>query len=338
MVRTPPPAPQSALASDLRSSWHGFVDTYEPLRSELYRYCRHLTRSPWDAEDLAQDSLARAFVTLGQLGESPPNPRAWLLRVASNLWLDQLRRRRVEERHDAQPEAALVDADARATREAAGTLLGQLAPRERAAVVLKDVFELSLEEVAESLSTTTGAVKAALHRGRDKLLEPLREPLSPPTSALDAFVAAFNAGDLDRLTALLLETASVEVVGATTQYGPEAARRTVLFGMLFGGARLARGHDCGIEDQFTQGVLGTPPRVHAVALRGEELLVHWYAHEDGEAVRAVTRVELEGGHVARLRNYFFNPDFIQEVCGELGLPFRSNGYRWFLPKGDGECL
>jgi RNA polymerase sigma-70 factor (ECF subfamily) len=71
------------LASSLRSSWHGFLDTYEPLRSELYRYCRHLTRSPWDAEDLAQDAMARAFVTLGQMGEAPPNPRAWLFRVAS---------------------------------------------------------------------------------------------------------------------------------------------------------------------------------------------------------------------------------------------------------------
>src|SRR6202022_1983836 len=89
-----PPAP---LASALRSSWHGFLDPSEPLRSDLYRYCRHLTRSPWDAEDLAQDTLARAFVTLGQMGHSPPNARAWLFRVASNLWIDRIRQRRREE-------------------------------------------------------------------------------------------------------------------------------------------------------------------------------------------------------------------------------------------------
>jgi RNA polymerase sigma-70 factor (ECF subfamily) len=34
--------------------------------------------------------MARAFVTLGQMGDAPPNPRAWLFRVASNLWFDQL--------------------------------------------------------------------------------------------------------------------------------------------------------------------------------------------------------------------------------------------------------
>lgn len=330
----PPPRRDAALASVLRSSWHGFLDTYEPLRSDLYRYCRHLTRSPWDAEDLAQDAMARAFVTLGQMGEPPANARAWLFRVASNLWIDQVRRRRREEPLEARAEPAALG-DARAAREAAGTLLGDLAPQERAAVVLKDVFDLSLEEIADALATTTGAVKAALHRGRGKLAEPAPEPTrAPPPPVLDAFCAAFNAGDLERLTALLLDTASVEVVSATTQYGPEAAKRTVLWGMLFGGARMARGHDCGIEPRFVQGVLADPPRVEAVAHRGEWLLLHWYRHDDGEAVRAVTRVEPDGDRVARLQNYFFTPDFIGEVCGELGVPFRANGYRWFLPKGD----
>jgi RNA polymerase sigma-70 factor, ECF subfamily len=327
------PEGTASLASVLRSSWHGFLDTYEPLRSELYRYCRHLTRSPWDAEDLAQDTMARAFATLGQMGEPPANPRAWLFRVASNLWLDQVRRRRREEPLEARDEPS-VASQSRAAREAAGTVLGQLAPQERAAVVLKDVFELSLEEIAEALSTTTGSVKAALHRGRGKLVEPPAEAARVPKSpVLDAFCAAFNAGDLDRLTALLLDTSSVEVVGATTQYGPEAARRTVLYGMLFGSARMAAADGRGIEARFAQRVLATAPRVEAVAHRGEWLLLHWYQHEDGEAVRAVTRVEPDADHVARLHNYFFNPDFIGEVCGELGVPWRSNGYRWFLPKG-----
>ncbi|HVY44918.1 MAG TPA: RNA polymerase sigma factor, partial [Minicystis sp.] len=176
-------------------------------------------------------------------------------------------------------------------------------------------------------------VKAALHRGRDKLVDPPTEPArAPAPPVLDAFCAAFNAGDLDRLTALLLDTASVEVVGATTQYGPEAARRTVLHGMLFGSARMARGRDCGVEPRFVQGVLPSPPRVEPRFHRGAWLLLHWYRHEDGEAVRAVTRVEADGDRVARLHNYFFNPDFIGEVCREIGVPFRSNGYRWFLPK------
>ena len=322
-------APRSEpLASVLRSSWQGFLDTYEPLRSDLYRYCRHLTRSPWDAEDLAQDTMARAFVTLGQMGDAPPNPRAWLFRVASNLWLDQLRRRRREEPLVEREEGAALR-DPLTSREAAGTILGQLSPQERAAVVLKDAFDLSLEEIAEALSTTTGAVKTALHRGRGKLVEPtVLETRTPAPGVLDAFCAAFNAGDLDRLTSLLLDTTAVEVVGATTQYGPEAARRTVLYGMLFGSQRFAAADDCGIEPRFVQGALPSAPRAELVAHRGAWVLVHWYAHEDGDAVRAITRLDVDGDGVARLQNYFYSPDFIAEVCGELGLRWRSNGYRW----------
>ncbi len=322
---------ESELPATVQGSWHRFLDTYEPLRTELYRYCRHLTRRPWDAEDLAQDTMARAFVTLGQMGQAPPNPRAWLFRVASNLWIDQMRRRREEP----VGEPAVGDArtpDPIAAREAAGTLLGQLSPQERAAVVLKDVFELSLEEIAHALATTTGAVKAALHRGRSKLVEPdTEEPRTPPPGAITDFCAAFNAGDLDRLTSLLLDTAAVEVVGATTQYGREAARRTVLYGMLFGVQRMATAdQNGGIEPRFMQGVLPSPPRVEAREHRGEWILLHWYAHHDGESVRAVTRLEVDGDRVARLQNYFFTPDFVSDVCGELGVPFRANGYHWYL--------
>jgi RNA polymerase sigma-70 factor, ECF subfamily len=60
-------------------------------------------------------------------------------------------------------------------------------------------------------------------------------------------------------------------------------------------------------------------------------VLHWYAHQDGEAVRAITRLEPDGDRVAHLRNYFFNPEFIAEVCGELALSVRVNGYRYCMP-------
>src|SRR5438270_1373084 len=99
----------STLASAAQASWRRFLETYEPLRSQLYRYCRYLTRSPWDAEDLAQDALARAFVTLARMGgQEPTNPRAWLFRIASNLWIDQTRRRRELPAETPEPSTADV--------------------------------------------------------------------------------------------------------------------------------------------------------------------------------------------------------------------------------------
>jgi RNA polymerase sigma-70 factor (ECF subfamily) len=327
----------SNAPSAAQDSWQRFLETYEPLRSQLYRYCRYLTRSPWDAEDLAQDALARAFVTLARMGgQEPANPRAWLFRIASNLWIDQTRRRR-ELPADAPEALDSPVVEPRASREAAGTLLVTLSPQERAAVVLKDVFDFSLEEIAASLGTTAGAVKAALHRGRGKLAEePVPEPATVPVpAALDAFCAAFNAGDIDRLTALLLDTAVVEVVGATTQYGPEAARRTVLYGMLFGFKRLADPKARAMFDaSFADGALPeAPPRVEARLHRGRWLLLHFFQHADGEAVRAITTLELDGERVARLENYFYNPDFLVDIAGELDVPVRVNGHRWWIPEG-----
>ena len=314
------------LTGPLRNGWQRFLDVYEPLRPDLFRYCRYLTHSPWDAEDLAQDTMARAFVTLGSMFEAPRNARAWLFRVASNLWID--RQRQAREQLGPVPEGR-SESEPRAPREAAGTLLSRLSPQERAAIVLKDVFGWSLEETAEAVSTTVGAVKAALHRGRGKLLDPEPPtPRAPAVEVLDAFCAAFNARDVERLTALLLDTASIEVVGIHTEYGPESARKGVFQGMLYGSRRMAEAESRGgIDPRWKQGVLPEPPRMEVRMHRGEPLLLSWYQHTDGEFVRAVTRVETSGDRLARVQNYFFTPEFLADVCGELDVPFRTNGHR-----------
>ncbi|XXF79708.1 RNA polymerase sigma factor [Myxococcaceae bacterium GXIMD 01537] len=329
--------PIQQLTQAVQDSWRRFLDVYEPLRPELYRYCRHLTRSPWDAEDLAQDAMARAFATLACLIEPPPNPRAWLFRVASNLWIDQLRRRRESPGPVPEPVEA---PEPRASREALGTLLTRLSPQERAAVVLKDVFDLTLEEIAEALSTTVGAIKAALHRGRTKLVQ-APEILEGPGAApevLDAFCEAFNARDLDRLTSMFLETATIEVVSASTGYGREVARQRVLPGMLFGSRLLADlTAPCGVEMRYRHGALPTLPRAEVRLHRGEPILLSWYAHDDGEAVRALSRLTFDdSGLVSHLQNYFYTPEVITEVCRELGVPFRINGYFSAESHGSGD--
>src|SRR5262245_65760216 len=82
----------SELTTTVSQTWKRFLEVYEPLRPALYRFCRYLSRSPWDAEDLVQDALARAFATLGGMLEPPRDPRAWLFRGASNLLIAPVRR------------------------------------------------------------------------------------------------------------------------------------------------------------------------------------------------------------------------------------------------------
>ncbi len=81
----------------------------------------------------------------------------------------------------------------------------------------------------------------------------------------------------------------------------------------------------GIDPRFKQGALPTLPRVEVRLHRGEPILLHWYAHEDGEAVRGITRVETAEGRLSRVRNYFYTPDVIAEICREQRGEHRDAG-------------
>src|SRR5438094_776491 len=69
--------------NDLRAAWHRYIDLLAPLRPGLHGFCRRLTGNVWDAEDLVQDTLLRAFGTLGSVSVRIENPRAYLLRTAT---------------------------------------------------------------------------------------------------------------------------------------------------------------------------------------------------------------------------------------------------------------
>jgi RNA polymerase sigma-70 factor (ECF subfamily) len=85
------------FAQSMRRSWFAYLDVVEPIRPELHRYCLKLTGELWSAEDLVQDTLLRGFGGLGRgdlhgPGSAVRSAKAWLFRVASNLWIDAARR------------------------------------------------------------------------------------------------------------------------------------------------------------------------------------------------------------------------------------------------------
>lgn len=85
----------------------------------------------------------------------------------------------------------------------------------------------------------------------------------------------------------------------------------------------------GIEVRHRHGVRPSPPRVEWRVHRGKPLLLFWYAHADGEAVRDVARIETADDRVTRMQNYFFTPDVIAEICTEIGVPHHTKGYRYW---------
>ncbi|WP_052499438.1 sigma-70 family RNA polymerase sigma factor [Streptomyces vietnamensis] len=197
---TPHPDPSPALdvlpqplIAAAQAARREFLAALEPLRGELFRYCRRLTGSVWDAEDLAQETLARALTRAAQSHQAVERPMAWPVRIATNAYLDQVRRPApllVEPAERAAP----VLADPAEVRDALAEVTTLLAPQERAAAVLKGVFDLPLKEIAAMLGTTEGAVKAALHRGRGRLTTPDRGTLDCAARAATSPRAWSGAG------------------------------------------------------------------------------------------------------------------------------------------------
>ena len=109
-------------------------------------------------------------------GSPVANARAYMFRTATHLFIDAERRRARERAILAEPQLGPAAAGPEVVRDAGERLFASASPQARAAVILKDVFEFSLEEIADHLRTTVGAVKTALHRGRAALRDPVPEP------------------------------------------------------------------------------------------------------------------------------------------------------------------
>jgi len=295
------------LQDEIQQVWHRFLQCTEPLRLALHQYCRALTGSVWDAEDLVQDTLLRAFAKLGDVAPQIDNLKAYLFRIASNVWVDHFRRpdwvTLEKSPMTSNPEQSLE------IRDAAQQLMRLLPPQERAAVVLKDVFDFRLAEIAEMLHTTVGAVKAAVHRERAKLATPRRTRAVAPASAalLDQFVKALNARDLDCVTAMLRTDAMGEIVSMGVWHGRTAVRDSALYYSLF----LEKGE----------------PQAERRAFLGESVVVIWYAFDANTPVmRDVLRFEEVDGQIAQLRFFLFCPETLTEIAGTLRLPVQTNGY------------
>ena len=200
------------------------------LRPRLHRYCARMVGSAIDGEDVVQDALAKATEALATAGPIE-RPESWLFRIAHNTALDALRRRKRQAlgRYPQGPgdvaDPAAV-ADARVTASAGLGALMHLPPAQRSSVVLADVLGHSLTETAEILGVTLAAVKAALHRGRERLRTVAERPLeaaphADPTERerLRAYADRFNARDFDALRVLLAEDVRLDLVARTRLAG-----------------------------------------------------------------------------------------------------------------------
>jgi RNA polymerase sigma-70 factor, ECF subfamily len=295
MEEIEPPAPELAAARK------AFLQLVQELRPRLHRYCARMTGSALDGEDLVQETLATAYYKLSLMNRGAPM-QAWLLRIAHNKCIDFLRAARPHEEwivdeHD----EAVIPRDSVERREdlqaALGRLVLLLPPMERACVILKDVLGDDLAGIAGTLGTSVGGVKAALHRGREKLraasnLAPAPAHAPGVSPLLVHYVERFNARDWDGLVALLRADADCEVVGSWFAVGPEAIRAEYF------------GRYAGFEFAW---------RVSLGCVDGETVVVCWKGDGGRWVPRSLARVGWLGDRVRAIRDYIYIPYLLADA-------------------------
>jgi RNA polymerase sigma-70 factor (ECF subfamily) len=256
--------------------------TLEEHRAVLTGHCYRMLGSVADAEDAVQEAMVRAWRALDRF-EGRSSLRTWLYRIATRVCLDALEQRGRRERPMALGPAGSVDAplielpaarwiepipDAIAVpadgdpaelamlreriRLAFVAALQHLPPRQRAVLLLTEVLGWPAAEIADSLEMSVAAVNSALQRARATMSsrDPSRSAgaLSPAESIIvDRYVEAFERYDVDALTELLHEDATLSMPPYTLWLrGHEA-----IAGWLLGrgahcrGSRLLRTAACG---------------------------------------------------------------------------------------------
>jgi RNA polymerase sigma-70 factor (TIGR02960 family) len=242
---------------------HAFQELTDPFRRELQFHCYRMVGSVQDAEDMLQETLLAAWRGLERF-EGRASLRAWLYRIATNRCLNALRdsgRRdppRAPDPPFQPPEPSrLVDptwlepypdallegvADAAPgpdtryeTKEAVELAfiiaLQELPPRQRAALVLRDVLGFHTSEVAVMLDSTEASVKGALQRARATIDERSSAVHERPPARRSArereivrrFAAAFETDDIDGVVAMLTDDAHLTMPPSPLEYQGLAA-------------------------------------------------------------------------------------------------------------------
>jgi RNA polymerase sigma-70 factor, ECF subfamily len=246
----------------------GFEDLVRPYRRELTAHCYRMLGSLADAEDQVQETLLRAWRGIdGFAGRA--SVKSWLYRIATNACLDVIRARPRREMpmetgapHDPTQPLPAADPEILWLEPAPGSLLGpeasiasretvqlafvtalqQLPATQRAAVLLADVLDWPVAEIAELLESTPAAINSALQRGRATLEGRSKRPSKPVDRALlERYMQAWERGDGAAFAALLHEDVVVSMPPVSAWFrGRDAVVAFLAPRMASGAQRMVR--------------------------------------------------------------------------------------------------
>jgi RNA polymerase sigma-70 factor, ECF subfamily len=171
-------------AGDVSGMWDheeagAFVETlFAKHHNEIYAYLLRMLREPELAADLTQDAFIKAYKNYETL-EKPENARAWLYQIAHRVALDEIRRRKIirffpwtGESHGSAPSAERLVMDAHLSGDLQRAL-ARIPERQRAALLLAELHDLTGLELAAALGVSHVAARALLTRARESLRQAL---------------------------------------------------------------------------------------------------------------------------------------------------------------------
>jgi RNA polymerase sigma-70 factor (ECF subfamily) len=172
-----------------RDAAAGFVEElFAAHHGEIYAYLIRMLRDPELAADLTQDAFVKAYRNYDAL-QKPENARAWLYQIAHRVALDHIRRQKIirflpwtGESHGAAPSAERLVMDAHLSGDLARAL-ERIPERQRAALLLAELHDLTGLELAAALGVSHVAARALLTRARESLRQALASERAAETDA-----------------------------------------------------------------------------------------------------------------------------------------------------------
>ena len=184
-IRTGAPVEQAELITAAQSGdREAFDELVRQTFADTFTLACRLTGNEEDARDVVQDAYLRAWRAIGKF-RGDAQFSTWMYRITANAAATHMRKRHrhraepldelnepADTRPDTQPSAAFESAD---TLGHVAAAIETLPPKLRTVVVLKDVYDLPHEAIAEELGISVAAAKVRLHRARRRLREELYE-------------------------------------------------------------------------------------------------------------------------------------------------------------------
>lgn len=179
------------------------VETYQ---RPVYNLCYRMLGNAQDAEDAAQETFMRAYLSLHRYDSSRPFS-TWLLSIAAHYCIDQIRKRRVQivsveelpvpDLPEPSP-GMETNLSRKEEQLRIRAVLGALEPTDRAAVVMYYWYDFSYDEICQALSLTMSALKSRLHRARRAMAEEWQkqQPAAPDASAVQEPRLSSRSGNL----------------------------------------------------------------------------------------------------------------------------------------------